>query len=75
MITKSLMLAYAIIAYSLATLSLFYIMGFLADVGVPKGISDGKQTALWLSILIDASLVGLFGLHHSLTARRSFKRW
>ena len=69
------MLVYALIAYLVATASLFYIMGFLADFGVPKGISDGEPTMLWVAGPVDAGLVALFGLHHSITARTSFKRW
>ncbi len=75
MIRKTLMLTYALIAYVLATASLLYIMGFLADFSVPKSISDGTPTPVWTAIIIDAGLVGLFGLHHSITARASFKRW
>ncbi len=75
MTRRILILAYALGAYTLALASLVYIMGFLANVGVPKGISDGPQRAAWLAALIDAGLVGLFGLHHSVTARTSFKRW
>jgi protein-S-isoprenylcysteine O-methyltransferase Ste14 len=75
MLRKNLMLVYAGTAYFLSMAALLYIMGFLADFGVPKGISDGKVAALWPSVLIDAGLVGLFGLHHSITARTSFKRW
>ncbi len=74
MIRKNLMLAYAGIAYFVSMATLLYIVGFLADFGVPKGISDGKVAAFWPSALIDAGLIGLFGLHHSVTARTSFKR-
>lgn len=75
MTRKSLMLAYAGCAYLLALANLAYIVGFLAGFGVPKGINDGELIAFWPAVLIDASLVGLFGLHHSITARASFKRW
>lgn len=75
MIRRAWMLAYAIVAYLLGTASLLYIVGFLADVGVPKGISDGQPTSVWAAIAFDASLIGLFGLQHSITARASFKRW
>ena len=75
MIRKSMMLIYALIAYVIATASLVYTMGFLADFGVPKGISDGEATTPWVAIFVDGGLVGLFGLHHSITARTSFKRW
>ena len=51
------------------------MVGFIAGIGVPKGINDGVSGSLWPDLMIDACLVGLFGLHHSLTARRSFKVW
>lgn len=80
MIRKSLMLLYALGAYILGTAALLYIMGFLVDIGVPKGISangisGADSPGLWSAVLINAGLVGLFGLHHSITARTSFKRW
>ncbi len=75
MIRKILLMLYAIGGYMAASASLFYIVGFLADFAVPKGISDGEPTTLWKAVLIDMGLVGLFGLHHSITARASFKRW
>lgn len=68
-------LVYAGIAYLLALLNIAYLIGFIADFGVPKGINDGAAGPIGLSILIDAGLIALFGLHHSSTARRSFKRW
>ncbi len=70
---------YALGAYAAGTASIAYIAGFLAEVAVPKGIGpkgmgDGDATSLWAAVLVDAVLVGLFGLHHSLAARASFKR-
>jgi protein-S-isoprenylcysteine O-methyltransferase Ste14 len=72
---RTIFLTYSAIAYVLAIASLAYLIGFLADVGVPKGINDGSNGPLWPSVLIDAALLALFGLHHSITARASFKRW
>lgn len=75
MARKTILLLYAVGAYFLATAALVYLMGFLADFWVPKGISDGPQIALWPAVAIDAGLICLFGLHHSITARAAFKRW
>jgi len=68
-------MAYAALAYLLAMINLAYIVGFLADFGVPKGINDGPGCPVWLALIIDAGLVALFGLQHSTTARRRFKAW
>lgn len=72
---KIFMLVYSLIAYGVGVASIAYIIGFLADFAVPKGISDGAPVSTLTAIAIDAGLVGLFGLHHSITARTSFKRW
>ena len=72
---STLFLAYALAAYAVGAANILYIAGFLADIGVPKGIGDGEPVGLWLAIPINAALVGLFGLVHSLAARTSFKRW
>ena len=75
MTRKTLLLAYGAGAYILALANVAYIIGFLADFGVPKGIGDGTIVTSLHAAMIDAALVGLFGLHHSITARASFKRW
>ncbi|MDH4316554.1 MAG: isoprenylcysteine carboxylmethyltransferase family protein [Gammaproteobacteria bacterium] len=72
---RTLFLTYSAVAYVLALGSLAYLMGFLVDVGVPKGINDGPVGSFWPSVLIDAAMISLFGLHHSITARASFKGW
>ena len=72
---KFAFLAYATIAYALAMANLAYLVGFFADVGVPKSIASGTSALpIGLAIVLDAALVLGFGLHHSLTARSAFKR-
>jgi protein-S-isoprenylcysteine O-methyltransferase Ste14 len=76
MIKRTLILGYAGVAYLLALANIAYIVGFLADFGVPKGINDGATGTLWTSIAVNLGLIWLFGLHHSATARLWFKaRW
>lgn len=72
---RLLIMAYAGLAYLVAMASLIYILGFLADIGVPKGINDGVNSPVWMALIIDAGLVTVFGLQHSATARRRFKAW
>jgi len=76
MFSRTFLLLYAALAYVLALANIAYIVGFLADVGVPKAINDGPVGPSWAAAAIDLGLVWLFGLHHSATARRWFKaRW
>lgn len=76
MLSKTFTLAYAALAYAVALANIAYIVGFLADFGVPKGINGGTTGPLWTSVTVNLGLIGLFGLHHSATARRWFKaRW
>ena len=75
MIKRMAIMAYAAFAYLVAMINLAYIVGFLADFGVPKGINDGPDSPVWLALAIDAGLVALFGLQHSATAQHRFKAW
>jgi protein-S-isoprenylcysteine O-methyltransferase Ste14 len=81
-VKKTALLAYGGIAYLLAMANIAYIVGFLADFGVPKTVAAGPtidllgpDAGLGATIALDAALVLIFGLHHSITARRWFKRW
>lgn len=76
MFSRTVLLVYAALAYLLALANIAYIVGFLADYGVPKAINDGIPGPLWPTVAFDLGLIWLFGLHHSATARRWFKaRW
>lgn len=68
-------LVYAFAAYIVGLANITYIVGFLADFGVPKGIGGGPVTPLWTAVGVDTALILGFGLHHSITARTAFKRW
>jgi len=75
MLRRAAILGYGAIVY-LAFLGVFgYTIGFLAGVGVPKGINDGVSGPAWLAVMIDAGLLGLFAVQHSVMARPWFKRW
>src|SRR5690606_35489595 len=75
MVRRLLTLGYGAIAYLVFQASFAYTIGFLAGVGVPKGIDDGALGAAWLAVLVNAGLLGLFAVQHSVMARPWFKRW
>jgi protein-S-isoprenylcysteine O-methyltransferase Ste14 len=67
-------LAYGAAAYALFLATLLYTIGFLAGVGVPKGVDDGVVGPAWLALLVDAGLLTVFAVQHSVMARPAFKR-
>ena len=66
---------YGLISYLLFMGTFVYLIGFLADVIVPKSIDRVSSLPLMPSLLIDTGLILLFGLQHSLMARSGFKSW
>lgn len=68
-------LAYGVAAYLLFFATVLYAIGFVADIGVPKGIDDGTPAAMPIALAVNLALLGLFALQHSVMARPAFKRW
>lgn len=75
MARRVLTVVYGVVAYLTFLLVFVYTIGFLAGVGVPKGVDDGVAGPTWLAVLVNGALLGLFALQHSVMARPWFKRW
>ena len=73
-IKQWIILFFGIGCYILVNGMLFYLIGFVGNFGVPKAIDSGTSINLSLSIAINISLLLLFGLQHSIMARKSFKK-
>jgi len=67
-------LAYGTVTYVMLLIIFGYTIGFLADAVVPKAIDDGAPGPLWLALVVDAALLSLFAVQHSVMARPWFKR-
>jgi protein-S-isoprenylcysteine O-methyltransferase Ste14 len=68
-------LGYGAIVY-VGFLAVFaYMVGFLANAAVPKGVDDGPAGPAWVAVVVDAALLGMFAVQHSIMARPWFKRW
>lgn len=72
---KLIYLLYGILCYLAFLGTIVYAIGFVGNMIVPKTIDGEPRTPLFVAILINASLLLLFALQHSIMARQAFKNW
>ena len=72
---KVLFLAYGIVAYLIFFGTFCYAVGFVSTLLVPKHIDSVPQSSLSYAFLVNAALLSLFALQHSIMARPAFKQW
>jgi protein-S-isoprenylcysteine O-methyltransferase Ste14 len=71
---KALMALYSATVYLLFLGVFVYFIGFVEGVGVPKTIDAGDHGSTIVALSVDAALLTLFALQHSIMARAGFKR-
>lgn len=73
--SKAASLLFAVIAYVIFFATFLYLIAFVGNLSVvPVTVDRGPQAALPVALVMNAALIALFGVQHSVMARQGFKR-
>jgi len=75
MLKRILFFAYGTISYLIFFGTFLYAIGFIGNFGVPRTLDGAATGPLAISFAIDAALLTLFAVQHSVMARKWFKEW
>ena len=72
---RDLMLMYGLLAYLLFIVSIGFCIAFLGNILVPRTIDAAPLIPFGEALAVNIALIFMFGLQHSVMARKRFKHW
>ena len=67
--------AYGAVVYVFFLATFIYAIGFVGNIGVPRGLDSPATAPAMESLLLDLAWLALFAVQHSVMARKGFKAW
>ena len=75
MAKRVLFFAYGVFSYLFFFGTFLYAIGFIGNFGVPRTLDGVPNGSVAIALAIDAGLLTLFAVQHSVMARKWFKEW
>jgi protein-S-isoprenylcysteine O-methyltransferase Ste14 len=73
---RSLTMLFALVAYAIFFATFLYLIAFVGNIAVvPRTVDIGPAAAPAIALATNIALIALFGVQHSVMARKGFKAW
>jgi protein-S-isoprenylcysteine O-methyltransferase Ste14 len=75
LLQRTAVLLYGVVSYAIFFATFCYAAGFVGNFLVPKSMDSPVTDPFGLALAVNAGLLALFAVQHSVMARPVFKRW